>query len=270
MKTVCLNTIERQFEKTATRTFNTTNNRHEETYKEGAASFGILYNSLPHLLTKTMAENLSPSVAFYSILHLANEHRLRLYKTTKENDMNVFLIRQLDKWHHFTFHFVMTQIPNSTPSLTHLGFHFRERGEKKNWHFIKVFFFATMDPMEAEACLILLLCNITIHICKLWHFFDLDIIFNFFFLEQKFCRIRMKVDFFFFCKYIWHVCMNAHLNYIFKINDFFFQIRKFFCFPFDQRSWATRQSNKKRYENSNLGISIDWWLMIQEMGMKQK
>lgn len=97
MKSVCLNTIERQFEKTAQRTFSLTNTRHEETYKDGAASFGILYNSLPHLLTKTMAENLSPSVAFYSILHLANEHRLRLYKTTKENDMNVFLIRQLDK-----------------------------------------------------------------------------------------------------------------------------------------------------------------------------
>lgn len=100
MKSVCLNTIERQFEKTANRTFNhatTSGNRLDEAYRDGVASFGIIYNNLPHLLSKTMAENLSPSVAFYSILHLANEHRLRLYKSTKENDMNIFFIRQLDK-----------------------------------------------------------------------------------------------------------------------------------------------------------------------------
>lgn len=96
MKTVCLNTITKQCEKTSNRTFTHPNIRNGEQYKEGAASFGIIYNSLPHLLTKTMAENLSPSVAFYSILHLANEHRLRLYKSTKDNDMNIFLIRQLD------------------------------------------------------------------------------------------------------------------------------------------------------------------------------
>lgn len=97
MKTVCLNTIERQFDKTQTRQFNHLTSRMEETYKDGAASFGIIFNSLPHLLTKTMAENLSPSVAFYSILHLANEHRLRLFKSMNEHDMNVFLIRQLNK-----------------------------------------------------------------------------------------------------------------------------------------------------------------------------
>ncbi|XP_031637277.1 condensin complex subunit 2 isoform X2 [Contarinia nasturtii] len=97
MKTVCLNTITKQCEKTSTRTFNHTNLRHEEKYKEGAASFGIIYNTLPHMLTKTMAENLSPSIAFYSILHLANEHRLRLHKSSKDNDMNIFLIRQLEE-----------------------------------------------------------------------------------------------------------------------------------------------------------------------------
>lgn len=97
MKSVCLNTIVRQCEKTSNRTFTHPSIRNDEKYKDGAASFGVIYNSLPHLLTKTMAENLSPSVAFYSILHLANEHRLRLFKSTKENDMNVFLIRQLDK-----------------------------------------------------------------------------------------------------------------------------------------------------------------------------
>lgn len=97
MKSVCFNTITKQCEKTAGRTFPHLNVRTDEKYKEGAASFGLIYNSLPHLLSKTMAENLSPSIAFYSILHLANEHRLRLYKSTKDNDMNIFLIRQLDE-----------------------------------------------------------------------------------------------------------------------------------------------------------------------------
>lgn len=97
MKSVCLSTITKQCEKTSNLKFMHPNIRHDEKYKEGAASFGIIYNSLPHLLSKTMAENLSPSIAFYSILHLANEHRLRLYKSTKDNDMNIFLIRQLDE-----------------------------------------------------------------------------------------------------------------------------------------------------------------------------
>lgn len=96
MKTVCLSTIEKQFEKTAGRPLPNITAGKEEHYKDGAASFGIIYNSLPYSLTKTMAENLTPSVAFYSILHLANEHRLRLYKSMKENDMNIFLIRQLE------------------------------------------------------------------------------------------------------------------------------------------------------------------------------
>lgn len=85
----------RQCEKTANRTITHSDIRPDEKYKDGAASFGIMYNTLPHLLTRTMAENLSPSIAFYSILHLANEHRFRLHKLTKENDLNVFLIRQL-------------------------------------------------------------------------------------------------------------------------------------------------------------------------------
>lgn len=97
MKSVCLSTITKQCEKTAGRTFSHMNVRTDEKYRDGAASFGLIYNSLPHLLSKTMAENLSPSIAFYSILHLANEHRLRLYKSTKDNDMNIFLIRQLDE-----------------------------------------------------------------------------------------------------------------------------------------------------------------------------
>lgn len=96
MKLCCMTSISKQCEKTATRTFpHPKNVRNDEEYSEGAASFCVIYNTLPRLLSKTMAENLSPSVAFYSILHLANEHRLRLFKTPNPDDRNVFLIRKL-------------------------------------------------------------------------------------------------------------------------------------------------------------------------------
>lgn len=96
MKLCCMTSISKQCEKTATRSFShTKSSRNDEEYKEGAATFGVIYHTLPRLLTKTMAENLSPSVAFYSILHLANEHRLRLFKIPNPDDKNVFLIRKL-------------------------------------------------------------------------------------------------------------------------------------------------------------------------------
>lgn len=63
-----------------------------EHYQDGAATFTHMYNTLPHLLSKTMAENLSPAVAFYSVLHLANENRLRLLQIDGKSD---FLIRKL-------------------------------------------------------------------------------------------------------------------------------------------------------------------------------
>lgn len=96
MKMCCMTSISKQCEKTATRTFpHAKSTRNNEDYKEGAATFGMIYHTLPRLLSKTMAENLSPSVAFYSILHLANEHRLRLFKIPNPDDKNVFLIRKL-------------------------------------------------------------------------------------------------------------------------------------------------------------------------------
>lgn len=88
--------VQKQCEKTSNRTFTHPNARADEKYKDGASSFGVLYHSLPHLLSRTNAENLSPSIAFYTVLHLANEHRFRLYKS-KEDDTNVFLIRQLEE-----------------------------------------------------------------------------------------------------------------------------------------------------------------------------
>lgn len=62
-----------------------------EDYAEGAASFYQLYKELPQKLTKNMKEALSPAVAFYSILHLANDNNFRLIKDEESG----FLIRQI-------------------------------------------------------------------------------------------------------------------------------------------------------------------------------
>lgn len=96
MKSCCLQSIHKQCEKNASKHLIRPHGAPDgEQYKEGAASFSHIYHTLPNLLTKTMTENLTPSVAFYSILHLANEHRLRLYKSAKTDDANIFLIRQI-------------------------------------------------------------------------------------------------------------------------------------------------------------------------------
>lgn len=63
----------------------------KEDYVEGVASFYQLYKELPQKLTKNMKEALSPAVAFYSILHLANDNNFRLI----QDDDNGFLIRQI-------------------------------------------------------------------------------------------------------------------------------------------------------------------------------
>lgn len=57
-----------------------------EEYGPGAVTFDKIYNNLPKLLTPTMSENLTTSVAFYTILHLCNEHQLRLFKYYQNSD----------------------------------------------------------------------------------------------------------------------------------------------------------------------------------------
>ncbi|XP_055903543.1 condensin complex subunit 2 [Eupeodes corollae] len=64
----------------------------DEEYAPGMASFQEIYTHLPEVLTTNMAEALSPSVAFYSILHLANDLNLRLIP---QADLNDFKIRQV-------------------------------------------------------------------------------------------------------------------------------------------------------------------------------
>lgn len=63
----------------------------QEEYSDGASSFYQIYKELPQKLTKNMKEALSPAVAFYSILHLANDNCLRLIK----DDEHGFIIRQI-------------------------------------------------------------------------------------------------------------------------------------------------------------------------------
>lgn len=54
-------------------------------------SFHKLYNALPNHLSPTMKENLSVPLAFYSILHLANEHGLKLIQRDNLKDLGVRL-----------------------------------------------------------------------------------------------------------------------------------------------------------------------------------
>ena len=65
----------------------------DEVYNNGTATFETMYANLPKILTSTMADALSTSIAFYSILHLANDSNLRLFQNESLNDFN---IRQLN------------------------------------------------------------------------------------------------------------------------------------------------------------------------------
>lgn len=64
----------------------------DEEYVDGVASFQDVYEHLPELLSHNMSEALSTSIAFYSVLHLANEHSYRLIPQT---DLKDFKIRKV-------------------------------------------------------------------------------------------------------------------------------------------------------------------------------
>lgn len=89
LKKSCLTLIDYFSKKTTTKTnclpFE------DERYKDGGVTFNEIYSKLPTTVTKDLKEALSPSVAFYAILHLANENQLRLIETS-DND---FIIRQI-------------------------------------------------------------------------------------------------------------------------------------------------------------------------------
>ncbi|XP_017095864.2 condensin complex subunit 2 [Drosophila bipectinata] len=64
----------------------------KEQYSKGVASFQNVYCKLPTLLTTKMSDSLSTSVAFYAVLHLANDMKLRLIP---QPDLEDFQIRQV-------------------------------------------------------------------------------------------------------------------------------------------------------------------------------
>lgn len=65
---------------------------HVEHYKGGSVSFNGVYNDLPNKITQSMAENLSTATVFYSILHLANDHNLRLVQSEDLKDFQILRI----------------------------------------------------------------------------------------------------------------------------------------------------------------------------------
>ncbi|XP_016961703.1 condensin complex subunit 2-like [Drosophila biarmipes] len=64
----------------------------DEQYAKGVASFQKVYEELPNHLTPKMADSLSPAVAFYSVLHLANDSKMRLIP---QEDLKDFKIRKI-------------------------------------------------------------------------------------------------------------------------------------------------------------------------------
>jgi len=66
--------------------------KQNEQYAKGFASFQEVYEKLPNQLTPKMADSLSPAVAFYSVLHLANDSKLRLIP---QEDLKDFKIRKI-------------------------------------------------------------------------------------------------------------------------------------------------------------------------------
>lgn len=96
LKTCTIGLIKKQCLATAARPFTVptvskTDPTYAEEYEPGAASFSRVYEKLPQILSKNMSDALSPSVAYYAILHLCNDNKLRLIADKKEG----FFIRQI-------------------------------------------------------------------------------------------------------------------------------------------------------------------------------
>lgn len=65
----------------------------DESYLPGTATFSGTYHNLLRGLPRTNAEELTPSLAFYSVLYLCNEHNLRIFP---QEDLKDFKIRKLE------------------------------------------------------------------------------------------------------------------------------------------------------------------------------
>lgn len=98
LKRCCLQLIDRQQHKESaqplpsSQMMNPTTNRMEDLqYVEGAATFCDTLRQLPKVLSTDQKDALSTATAFYSILHLANEHQLDLITIDKDD----FFIRKI-------------------------------------------------------------------------------------------------------------------------------------------------------------------------------
>lgn len=65
-----------------------------ENHHVGKVEFTEVYDKLPSILTKSMAENVSIGLAFYSVLHLVNEKSLMV---AQHKDLNGFTIVKPDE-----------------------------------------------------------------------------------------------------------------------------------------------------------------------------
>ncbi|XP_055390425.1 condensin complex subunit 2 [Condylostylus longicornis] len=93
LKYCCMSLIKKDFGDTEKENLPNPPSYPNEKYNPGVSTFKNLYTKLPKILTPNMADALSTTVAFYSILHLANDNNLRL---VQQNDLNDFQIRQLN------------------------------------------------------------------------------------------------------------------------------------------------------------------------------
>lgn len=93
LKKCSLNLLEKQFKETEILDLLKTD-KYGKSFHNGEATFSKTYKMLPSVLTKNMKEALTPSVAFYSLLHLANEHKLRFF-AVKGNTQD-FVIRHIN------------------------------------------------------------------------------------------------------------------------------------------------------------------------------
>ncbi|XP_055531175.1 condensin complex subunit 2 [Wyeomyia smithii] len=88
LKTCCWRLITEQITGSSADTADAANN--DQLLKgDGKANFSDIYRELPHILSKSMSENISKSLAFYSVLHLTNERSLQLLRQENLEDFQI-------------------------------------------------------------------------------------------------------------------------------------------------------------------------------------
>ncbi|XP_053686298.1 condensin complex subunit 2 [Sabethes cyaneus] len=89
LKTCCWRLISEQITGSSADTDATPGNNQLLLKGDGKAKFSDIYRELPHILSKSMSENISKSLAFYSVLHLTNERSLQLMRQEDLEDFQI-------------------------------------------------------------------------------------------------------------------------------------------------------------------------------------